>query len=71
MSSIIGQGKGTGRRCRICNCSKLYDVSNEFIYRDSKLTEKIFKEFNVLMTKKDKIVAEAIEYKVLPGPIFS
>jgi len=70
MSSIIGQGKGTGRRCRICDCSELHDTSNEFIYRDSKLTEKIFKEFNVLMTKRDKIVEEAIEYKVLPGPNF-
>jgi hypothetical protein len=40
MCSIIGQGKGIGRRCRICDCSELYRITNKFIYRDPNLTEK-------------------------------
>jgi len=67
MCSIIGQGKGIGKRCRICDCSKLYQITNTFIYRDPNLTENIFREFDVLMTKKDEIVQTANEFKVLPG----
>lgn len=68
--SIIGNGKGMGRRCRICNCNKLYELSNELEYRDPKIIEDILSELNVLSTNSSITAKRAIEYKILPGSNF-